>query len=49
MIVGIDVFHNIPGKRESILGFVATTNNYFTKYISYSQNVPAGQEISVFL
>ncbi|EGR29830.1 paz and PIWI domain protein, partial [Ichthyophthirius multifiliis] len=49
MIVGIDVYHNISGKQQSILGFVATTNVHFTKYYSSSVMMQQGQEISQYL
>jgi hypothetical protein len=35
MVVGIDVYHDTaPGGRRSVAGFIATTNDSFTKYYS---------------
>lgn len=42
MIVGIDVYHNIPGKKESIFAFVCTVDKDFSKYYSNSHNLPSG-------
>jgi hypothetical protein len=42
MIVGMDVFHNVPGKKESIFGFVSTVDKDFAKYYSNSHVLPCG-------
>lgn len=49
MVVGMDVFHNTPGKKESIFGFVSTVDRNFSKYYSHSHVLPTGQEITPFL
>lgn len=49
MVVGMDVFHNTPGKKDSIFGFVATVDRNFSKYFSHSHVLPSGQEITSFL
>lgn len=49
MVVGMDAFHNTPGKKDSIFGFVATVDRNFSKYFSHSHVLPSGQEITPFL
>lgn len=46
MIIGIDVCHDTtPGGRQSVVGFCATMNNYFTKYYSRAIFQSRTQEI----
>ncbi|XP_072164062.1 piwi-like protein 1 isoform X2 [Diadema setosum] len=46
MIIGIDSFHEGAGARSkrSVCGFVATMNNYQTRYFSQCSFQPAGSE-----
>ena len=36
MIIGADVFHNTGKNKNSVVGFCASMDRYFTKYYSIS-------------
>lgn len=45
MVVGIDVFHQGPMKKESLLAYCATINKYMSRYWSTINVQPPGEEV----
>lgn len=45
MVVGIDIYHDSAGKRQSICGFVASMNRNCTRWFSRCTLQPVSQEI----
>ena len=45
MIVGIDVYHDKSAKKQSIAGFVASTNQMCTRWYSRVCVQPVSQEL----
>jgi hypothetical protein len=45
MLVGADVFHNTGKMKKSVVGFCASMNRFFTKYVSIPHVQDMGQEI----
>ncbi|CAG9327694.1 unnamed protein product [Blepharisma stoltei] len=46
MIIGIDVFHDTINRQNSVLGFIASLNDQFTKYYNTVKIHPSGKEIA---
>ena len=47
MLVGADVFHNTGKNKQSVVGFCASMDRFFTKYVSipFVQEESGAQEI----
>lgn len=45
MVIGVDIYHDAAGKKQSICGFVASMNRTCTRWYSKCMLQPVGQEL----
>lgn len=45
MVIGIDIYHDSAGKKQSVCGFVASMNKLCTRWYSRCNVQPVSQEL----
>jgi aubergine-like protein len=45
MVIGVDIYHDSAGKKQSICGFVASMNRNCTRWFSRCRVQPVSQEL----